>query len=159
MGIFNISSFATNDMSRNLRESHAYSEKNKDSRLPLLFTFNNQYNKGDLAQDLKERREAQEKQEAKQREENTKYLKKFAPAGGNLQSLPDLLAAKSQINQFKYYRNCTEKYDTSEIDNLMYAFKKQEGMIDEKINNINSGKEEEGSSVHLYSDIKRDFYA
>ncbi len=159
MGIFNISSFATNDMSRTLRESHAYSEKNKDSKLPLLFTFNNSYGKGDLAQDLKERREAQEKRDAKLAEDNTKYLKKFAPSGGELNSLPDLLAAKEKIAQFKYYRNCTEKYDKSEIDNLLYAFEKQEGIVNEKINNINSGKEQEGSSIHLYSDLKRDFYA
>ena len=153
MGFFNITS-SHGDSYRWGREGQT------QTGMPMLFTYNRGYSRGDLAQNMKERREAQERHEAKLKEENTKYLKKFAaPLNGELQSLPDLLSAKKQIGQFKYYRNCTEQYDTSEIDNLLYALEKQENGINNKINNINTGEEDENSSMYLYTNLQRDLLA
>lgn len=162
MGIFNVSSFATNDLSRNMRENQTQTTKENTGKanIPVLFRFGGAYTGNGLAQDMKERREEKEKQDAKLRDSNTQYLKKIAsPITGELNSLSDLLAAKSKIEQFKYYRNCTEKYDTSEIDEMLYAFQKQENKINQKIENINNGKEDENASMQLYGNLKRDFYA
>lgn len=114
----------------------------------------------DVVTRMKERREAKEKHEAKVRAENTKDLEKMAASvRTECASLPDLLAARSEIGKFKYYRNCMDLYDTSVIDNLLYNLQKQEKLVSSKIEKINNGSEDENTSVRLYNNVRRDFLA
>lgn len=160
MGFFNISAFAMNAVQPDKKERKAEKPEKFDKTQTAILRFANSDMPGNIVTDIRERRKQNEKRDAKLSEANTAYLKKMAvPIQGDLTTLSDLLSARSKIESFKYYRNCTEKYDTSEIDDLLYAFEKQEAVINTKIKNISNGSSENENSMHLYSNIKRDFYA